>query len=250
MSRNRRDRTEDDAGSRVDEDTLGDQIYDVLGSLVYCAEERLDRILHGLPGMAAIHPLHFGSVVSFSDRRDLSGAGLADLEADFTICLMQVVLIIRLAGEAADEGSPAGLARRRRAVAARAIEDGRPHILVQIGGDGAVTAAPSSADLAPLCNLQWSDLARALRRLTNLTSVERRLLAQLAALPDTGAKLPTVSTLRPLRPLRLGHARILPLAARRIVASTGRSDDENARRLRLQPLVGPGITVTILGRIG
>jgi hypothetical protein len=250
MNRNRRDRTEEDFGSRVDEDTLADQIYDVLGSLLYCAEERLDRILHGLPGMAAIQPLAFGSVVSFSDRRDLSGAGLADLEADFAICMVRAVLVIRLAGEAADEGSPARLVRQRRAVAARAIEDGRPHILLRIGSGGAVTAAPSSADLAPLCNLQWSDLARAVRRLTNSTSVERRLLAQLAALPDTGAKLATVSTLWPLRPMRLGHVRIPSLAATRIVAATRRSDDENTRRPRLQPLVGPDITVTILGRIG
>lgn len=238
----------DESGAPQGEDTLADQVLVVIGSLTYCAEDRLDQILRKLPGMRTVQPLAFGGVRGFSDCRETSGAALAEIGGDFAIYMTQVVLIIQLADKSAD-ASPAVIAHQRRAAAARASEDGRTHILLRIGGSGTQVAAAPSAELAPLCNLQWSDIANVVGRLTNPTGVERRLLAQLSAMPDTAAKPVVASRLTPLRSVRIAHARLPRLGTSCTAVAPARAGAEKDRQSYLRPLSRAGITTTTLGRI-
>lgn len=224
------------------EDTLADQINHVFGSLLYCADERLDQILGGLPGMAQAVAGGLGDLMDFDLQPPASDDG--DAGIGFTIAMARAVLLVHVVDDAGTgPASPEAMTRLRRA--ARAAGGERPQVVVLIGGGEACAVSPATAEMAPVCRVRWSDLAEAVQRLANPSGRERRLLAQLAALPNTGAPLPPAAALKPLTPQNLAWTRLPRLAAAVLGVRTG-SDEPNRR---LWPLIGSGITTIHLGSL-
>jgi len=96
------------------EDSLADQINHVFGSLLYCADERLDQILSGLPGMAQAVAGGLGDLVDFDMQPQVPDDG--DAAIDFTIAMARAVLLVRVVDDTcAGPTGPEAMTRLRRA---------------------------------------------------------------------------------------------------------------------------------------